>query len=181
MTERLLNLSAILESHGRWLRGEDGGTCANLSKANLSGANLSGANLSGANLSKANLFGVNLSKANLFEADLSEANLSGANLSGANLLRVNLLRVNLSRTNLLGANLSGAGIIHGGMRSDGYTFFGLREEDYIRINAGCRDFPITEGRTHWINTRGKTPLGDESLAILDHIERIAKILGWEIP
>jgi hypothetical protein len=65
-----------LEKHGKYLRGEEDG-----SKANLSGADLSGANLYGANLSRANLSG-----ADLYGADLSGADLSGANLSGANIV-----------------------------------------------------------------------------------------------
>ena len=63
----------LLEKHWKWLRGEDGGSRADLSGADLSGANLSRADLSDANLSRANLSG----------AYLSRANLSGANLSGA--------------------------------------------------------------------------------------------------
>ena len=63
-------IQEIIDSHGKWLRSEDGGSRANLSDANLRGANLRGANLRGANLSDANL---------------SDANLRGANLRGANL------------------------------------------------------------------------------------------------
>ncbi len=62
-------LDAILTAHQKWLRGEDGGSRANLSGANLYRANLSGANLSGANLSGADLSGANLSGANLYGAD----------------------------------------------------------------------------------------------------------------
>ena len=60
-------IKEVLEKHRKWLTDEEGGECADLSRANLSGANLSRANLSGAYLSWANL---------------SEADLSGANLSG---------------------------------------------------------------------------------------------------
>jgi hypothetical protein len=101
-------LKEIIESHGKWLRDEPGGSRANLSGANLSGANLSGANLSGANLSGANLSGAYLSDANLSDAYLSDANLSGANLSGANLSGANLSGANLSDAYLSGANLSDA-------------------------------------------------------------------------
>ena len=59
-------LRAILDAHGKWIRGEDGGKRANLYGANLSGANLSGANLYGANLRWANLYGANLYGANLY-------------------------------------------------------------------------------------------------------------------
>ena len=41
-------LAAIIERHGQWLRGEDGGERANLCGADLRGADLSGADLSGA-------------------------------------------------------------------------------------------------------------------------------------
>jgi hypothetical protein len=41
------------------------------------------------------------------------------------------------------------------------------------ILAGCRYFTIWEAREHWTNSRGGTPLGDETMAILDHIERVA--------
>ena len=81
--EDLEELKEVLEKHRKWLTGEEGGECANLSCANLSGADLSRVDLSEADLSRANLSGANLSCASLSEADLSGANLSGANLSEA--------------------------------------------------------------------------------------------------
>ena len=83
-------LQEIIESHGRWLRNEEGGERANLRRADLRRADLrradlSGANLSGANLSRADLRRADLYCADLYCADLSGANLSGANLSGADL------------------------------------------------------------------------------------------------
>lgn len=82
-------LKEILESHGKWLKDEEGER-ANLSESNLSGADLHRANLiladlCGANLHRANLSGANLRGADLSEADLSEADLRGANLFGAKL------------------------------------------------------------------------------------------------
>ena len=101
-------LKNILDKHLKWLRGENGGKRADLSRANLSGANLFGADLSWANLSWANLSGANLSWANLSRADLSWADLSWANLSRADLSWANLFGADLSWANLFGANLSGA-------------------------------------------------------------------------
>ena len=46
------------------------------------------------------------------------------------------------------------------------------------IKAECRYFTPAEARTYWTATRGGTHLGDESLAIVDHIERMVGILGW---
>jgi len=62
-------LKGICEKHIKWLRNEEGGDKADLSRADLSGANLSGADLSRANLSRANLSGANLSGANLYGAE----------------------------------------------------------------------------------------------------------------
>ena len=58
-------LQAILTAHVKWLRGEAGGSRADLSDADLSDANLSDANLSRADLRGADLRGANLRGANL--------------------------------------------------------------------------------------------------------------------
>ena len=58
-------LAVIIENHGKWLRGENGGVRANLRGADLCGANLCDANLCDANLRGADLCGVNLCGANL--------------------------------------------------------------------------------------------------------------------
>lgn len=83
-------LEKILESHKRWLEGEDG------KRANLSGADLHGADLHGADLYFANLSGADLYKANLQDADLCRADLHGADLHGADLHRANLLFANFT-------------------------------------------------------------------------------------
>ncbi len=56
-------LKNILFHHRKWLDGEDGGVCANLSHADLSGADLAGANLSQAVLSGSDLTGATLVRA----------------------------------------------------------------------------------------------------------------------
>ena len=48
-------LQEIIESHGKWLKFEDGGKCADLRGADLRGAHLQGANLRGADLRDASL------------------------------------------------------------------------------------------------------------------------------
>ena len=73
-------LESILEAHRKYLAGEDGGRCADLSHANLGFANLKGADLR-----NANLMGADLRNANLMGANLSFTNLIGANLMDANL------------------------------------------------------------------------------------------------
>lgn len=54
-TYTALELAEVIESHGKWLRDEEGGSYADLRGADLSGADLSGADLSYANLSRADL------------------------------------------------------------------------------------------------------------------------------
>ncbi|AEI71017.1 hypothetical protein, partial [EBPR siphovirus 2] len=62
-------------------------------------------------------------------------------------------------------------------RSDGYSFALARSKDGSPIiTAGCRFFDsFAAARKHWRDTRGGTPLGDESLAILDYFERLTTI------
>ena len=63
-----MDIKLILEKHAKWIRGEDGGECADLRNADLYGANLCGADLRNANLCGADLR----------NADLRNADLRGA-------------------------------------------------------------------------------------------------------
>jgi hypothetical protein len=151
---------------------------ANLADAYLADANLADANLAGANLADAYLAGANLAYANLAGAYLAGANLADANLAGANLADAYLAGANLAYANLAGANLAGANLVDGGQRSDGYRFVGWIKGDVLQIRAGCRNFTITEAREHWFDEDYRDRhLGDETLCILDHIERVAVIRG----
>lgn len=107
----------------------------------------------------------------------TNADLVGAYLADANLADANLARANLARANLVGANLARADLIDGGQRSDGYRFVGWINNNVLQIRAGCRSLNISEARAHWIATRANTPLGAETMAILDHIEAVARIRG----
>jgi hypothetical protein len=143
-----------LEKHGKYLRGEEDGSKANLSGADLSGANLYGANLSranlsGADLSGANLYGANLSRANLSGADLYGADLYGADLSGANLYGANLSRANLSGADLYGADLSGADLSGANLSGANIVTFQFQKHfasftfDGV-LKIGCLMMPISE-------------------------------------
>jgi hypothetical protein len=162
-------LAEVIEKHGKWLRDEDGGERANLSRADLLGADLSRADLSRADLSGADLFDSNLSWADLSEADLSWANLRWANLFNSN----------LSWANLSGANLSGAkNQIYIGQRSDGYQFFARHDKEKSAwiISAGCRYFTPDEYRTHAQKYNCGTKRA-ETLALIDFAEIQIKIRG----
>jgi hypothetical protein len=73
-------LRDVLDKHAKWLRCEDGGERANLTRADLTGANLAWADLTAANLTAANLTGADLTRADLTRADLTAANLTRADL-----------------------------------------------------------------------------------------------------
>ena len=118
-------------------------------------------------------------KSDLAGADLAGADLAGADLSGANLSWANLSRVDLAGANLSGANLSRAGLRVIGGRSDGHQFYLHKmPEGPPMLRAGCRFFTLAAARAHWTARRAGTLLGDESLALCDHAERMAKIAGW---
>ena len=137
-------LKEILESHGKWLRGE-GGKRADLSMANLYGADLCGADLRKADLRGANLYGADLCRADLSMADLSmaplcganlrETNLRWANLCGADLCGADLYRADLRKADLEGAILSEKIIQIGpiGSRRE-YTIFWV---DRDIVQCGC--------------------------------------------
>jgi len=97
---------------------------------------------------------------------------TGADLSGAYLRSADLRSADLS-----GANLRSAYLVDGGQRSDGYRFVGWIKDGALMIRAGCRNFNIDTARRHWLATRGGTPLGAETMAILNHIEAVAAIRG----
>ena len=147
-------IAAVLADHLKYLSGEGGKRAvlrgADLSDADLSGAVLSGAVLRGARLSDAVLTGAVLSGADLSGARLSGAVLSGADLSGARLSRATVKR-----------------LLRRATRADGYEFILWECQEGFFIAAGCRWFTMAEARQHWTATRAGTPLGDETMDILD--------------
>ena len=70
-------LRKIVEKHGKFLRGEEGGKRAYLRGADLRGAHLGLALLSDADLYRADLSGANLTGADLAGADPTWARLDG--------------------------------------------------------------------------------------------------------
>ena len=161
MTNIKQNLPHILEQHRLWLR-----------RCNGTRAVLTGAVLRDADLRDADLAGAVLRDADLRDADLRDADLTGAVLTGAD----------LRDADLRDAVLTGADLIEAAQRSDGYRFYANTKDGALMIKAGCRYFDIDTGREHWRTTRGGTPLGDETMAILDYIERVAAIRGmWTRP
>lgn len=64
-------------------------------------------------------------------------------------------------------------IVVGPVRSDGYQFVMGASRS---IHAGCRVMiSLAEAREHWSKTRGGTMLGDETMLILDYLERASKM------
>ena len=106
-------LQEIIESHGKWLKFEDGGKCANLQGADLRDAYLQCADLRGADLQRADLQcadlrGVYLQRADLRGADLRGADLQDAGLQGADLQGVDLRGADLQDAGLQDADLRDA-------------------------------------------------------------------------
>ena len=148
-----IDMPAVLERHGKWRRGEDGGVRADLSGAILSAANLSGANLIGANLRGADLSGANLIGANLIGADLSGANLDSTDLSDAH------------------------SILTAGP-CDGWMMYAVQHADGIRIHAGCRWYTVAEAVAHW-HGRERKEHDAKMLAGVDALLSLARAHGWE--
>jgi hypothetical protein len=141
-----------VESHAKWLRGEDGGERADfagedLAVADLIGVNLSRADLSGADLTRVRLGGSVLTEANLDGANLDGADLMGASLNCATLVRANLRRAYLHGTGLYGANLHGANL-HGAVLTEAdLGEANLSEADLTESNLSEADF--TKAKLNW--------------------------------
>lgn len=112
-------LQEIIESHGKWLKFEDGGQRANLRGADLRDAYLQGTHLRGAYLQNANLQGAHLRDAHLQCADLRGAHLQGANLQCADLRGAYLQCADLRGANLRDAYLRDANLRNADLRSTG--------------------------------------------------------------
>lgn len=118
------------------------------------------------------------------------ANLQGADLQGADMRGADLRGADLRGADLQGAILQGATIKDGFMlktgaplslvrRSDGYEFRAWNTDHGWRIIAGCRFFSLSEATRHWRATRGGTPLGDETMAILTYFRAMIRLSGKE--
>jgi hypothetical protein len=141
-----------------------GAVLKKVNSVSLRGAYLRGADLGGADLGGAYLRGADLRGADLRGADLGGADLRGADLRGAY---------------LGGADLGDQWIIQGQTRSDGYAFFLQRFTNDVEpmVKAGCRYFTLAEAEAHWTRTRGGTPLGDETRAIVRAMVDVMHIRG----
>ena len=66
-------------------------------------------------------------------------------------------------------------------RSDGYAFVVTATPDGPRLIAGCRYFTFDDADKHWRETRGGTPLGDETMDILELLKNQAERHGLMEP
>lgn len=164
-------LADVLAEHKAWLKGNSG------KRANLAHANLVDANLVGANLAHARLIGASLNGARLDGARFDRASLVGASLVGARLVGARLYGASLYGASLYGAKLNGKtviGVLRRATRSDGYEFFLWHCQEGFFVKAGCRFLDMGAAREHWTTTRQGTPIGNESLDILDFFSAAIK-------
>jgi hypothetical protein len=170
-------LADVLESHRKWLTGEEGRQRADLRRADLRGADLHGtslrlvnlhwADLRGADLCGADLCGASLRLANLREADLRLANLRGADLIGANLSGADLREADLS-----GADLSMADLIGAKFHIAGQDVVVRTPQDVTRVVGSRHD---------GIRVRGLLKIGCQEHTLehwLQHVEAIAREAGY---
>jgi len=69
--------------------------------------------------------------------------------------------------------------VSGIMRSDGYSFIAVPDKNnVIRVIAGRRYFTFDEAYEHWELTRKDTPLGDETIEILNFMKKMVDIKGY---
>lgn len=185
-------LKEILASHGKWLRGENGGEKADLSNADLSCINLNHTDLRGANLCGANFYGANLYGANLCGANLCGANLCGADLSNSSLRATDFRATDLSNSRFDNANLSTTSlsktyyqIVRIGSREATTTY--CVEDDNVRCgcwnNYGGGTLEEFKKRVESVyGEEGKTPnkkFYGQYMAAIEFFEKMAKLAKME--
>jgi len=100
-------LRETLRLHALWVRGEDGGSPADLRYADLRGADLCHTDLCGADLRDTDLRGADLRDTNLCGADLRYADLRGTDLGDTDLRGADLRGADLRDTDLRDTDLRG--------------------------------------------------------------------------
>lgn len=99
-------LGTVIELHQRYLRGEAGGVCADLSNKLIKDVDLSGINLSRANLEEAALINVRMVKSKLNGANLRNATIFNSDFTDAYMSYANLICAKFRGTSLALADLS---------------------------------------------------------------------------
>ena len=106
-------------------------------------------------------------------ADMRGANMQGAYMRGADMQGADMQGANMQGAKIDNGNIV-IGILRRATRADGYEFFLWHCQEGFFIKAGCHFFTMAEARQHWTATRAGTPLGDESLDILDFFDAAIK-------
>ena len=142
-------LSAILESHHRWVKSEGReGEKAVLGNYDLSGLHLAGLDLSyvdlhGADLHGMDLTGTTFSHANLTGACLKNAELSFSTMRGTRLSHADFSEANLSHTNFFGSFCDYANFHGAQMTEANFLYANLHNADLTGVDAVSASFSNT--------------------------------------
>jgi hypothetical protein len=151
---------------------------SNFKEADLCGVDFTNADLRYTKFNRTTLINVNFTG-----ADLTGANFYGANLDSANFHNTKLQGAKFISARLYNTHLEPQWVIQGPTRSDSYEFLLTNFiGEGVRVKAGCRNFTPKGALEFWENTRGHTPLGQETIAIIHHLlelQRIRGLVGWE--
>jgi len=130
-------------------------------------ADFGGDDLSGLNLRSLDLSGATFIGADLRGVNLRDSRLSYANFHGAIMYDVNLEGADLEEVELRGA----IGVHVLTLTSHGYHVLAVWSErkSHWRIQAGCRDYTVSQARKHW-GAKHYEHKGDG--------ERIVMMLDW---
>ena len=93
---------------------------------------------------------------------------------GANLREADLRGADLRWADLHGADLRGADAAIGLGQPNGWAAFAWFKDGAVRVQVGCRDFTLAEGRAYWTGKENRR----EVLAALDYAETVAKLRKW---
>lgn len=81
-----------------------------------------------------------------------------------------------ARANLADAYLARANLAINLGHPNGWHAFAWLKDGEIRVQVGCRNFSLAEGRAYWSGKDNRR----EVLAALDYAETVAELRGWEV-
>jgi hypothetical protein len=162
-------------------------TGADCSRHGFRDTKLRDAKMTGGNFESSYFRGADMKDAYAPFADFIRAEFYGVSMRGADLRFANFSHAIFNRVCFDGAQMNGAILseyhniiatsapVRQVERSDGHTFYLFPTTMGWYVKAGCRLFTMAGAYSHWINTRGDTALGDETMDILElfdaYIER----------
>lgn len=127
------------------------------------------------------------------DCNFERSNLTGTRFMGCRIIDCSFFNAYIEDAHFESTLIRTPGLIDGGVRSDGYRFYGIMYNEQLFIKAGCRLITIDDAIERWRNLsnyydqfnnfpksarKKRICLNTESISICRSIKQRAKALGY---